>query len=122
MNKFNDRVPEIIKKYGKTITIPTKLLIDPTYNGSGSQNNRVSHSGVIFYGLIYDLIKKQNLEDEHGKYATITRAEICDIIGISNGESVTKMFEKLQKLNIMTIVSGKNGESSRYYLSKDFYL
>lgn len=111
VNKEDSFTKDIIKFYGDFIPVPTKLLVDPKYNGKGS-GDRISHNSAILYGVLLRLSKRKNEKDESG-YITITNEEIATIIGTTTGETVLRMINQLIKFELIEREPFKHGKAYR---------
>lgn len=101
MNRDTD--PEIIQQlldeYGDTISVPTRLMIDPKYTQSNNEGKgRLQHQDALLYGY---LLKKERQSDDKGEFIEITGKEISTVIGTSITEVPRNMIERLQKHNLV---------------------
>lgn len=117
MNKDSSRIGEFLEYYGEFIPVPVELLVNPKYNGKGD-NDRVSQSSAILYGVLSIILKIENEKDENGLYVTITGEEIADIIGTTTGETVRKKIEELEKFDLIERVQLKPGQPYKLYIKE----
>lgn len=113
MNRDTD--PEIIQQlldeYGDTISVPTRLLIDPKYTQSNNQGKgRLLQQDALLYGY---LLKKERQSDNKGEFIEITGKEISTVIGATTSEAPRKMIERLQKHNL--VIRDKSSEVGKPY-------
>ncbi|TYQ18266.1 UNVERIFIED_CONTAM: hypothetical protein Cloal_0688 [Acetivibrio alkalicellulosi] len=116
MNKDKSIIDKFIKKYGKSISVPVELLVNPRYNNEGNRD-RFSQSSAILYGVLLFLSKKENNKDING-YVTITNKEIANIIGTTTGETVRKKIEELERFDLIERAQFKLGQPYKLYVKE----
>jgi hypothetical protein len=117
VNKDISYIEKLLEYYGEFIPVPVELLVNPRYNGGGD-NNRVSQSSAILYGVLSIISKKENEKDENGLYVTLTGEQIADIIGTTTGETVRKKIEELEKFNLIERGQIKQGQPYKLYIKE----
>lgn len=118
MNKDSSCIEEILKEYGKSISVPTELLINPRYNKEGN-TNRLRHNSAILYGVLLFLSKKQNNKDERGNpYVIITGSEIATIVGTTTSSVPSQMIKQLEEFDLIERGQFKQGQPYKLYIKE----
>ncbi|QUI23625.1 hypothetical protein HZI73_15595 [Vallitalea pronyensis] len=100
--KDREKNEEIIKEYCHFISVPTKLFVDPRYNGAGGRN-RLRHSSALLYGYLLLALKKQNEgNDIPTDVITLTGLEISSIIGVSRTGGPKSLIDQLEEYGLVT--------------------
>jgi hypothetical protein len=116
MNKNSSLTKDFLDFYGEFIPVPVELLVNPKYNGGGS-NDRISHNSAILYGVLLRLSKRKNEKDENG-YITITNKDIANIVGTTTGATVLRMINQLEKFNLIERSEFKQGQPYKLYIKE----